>query len=379
MKLRIVALLFLALTSVQAVILFRTGVPSENTTKPGGLLDKSGWQYEGQWGGFLGTPIAPHFFISAKHIGNAGAGIFNFGDFPGVNYTVVEQFDDPFTDFTIWRVSETFPSFAPLYATPDEIGRPLVVIGRGTQRGVDALVNNMVHGWKWGGGDGVQRWGENIVTAIVPDGPLNQYVYATFDQNGLTNEAHLSAGDSGGAVFIQDNGTWKLAGINYAVDGPFFPDSSGAGAFNAALFDARDFYSADGTVIAGPVPLPTGFYATRVSSKLDWIFSVVDPAGDSVGNGVPNLARYARNLNSPAPVGLSATMPTKGDTSITLTYRKLVTSGLQYQIEKSSDLAVWTMTSSQDQVVTTVGNVQTIEATVPSDSSPMFLRLLITQ
>jgi hypothetical protein len=50
------------------------------------------WDYEGDWGGNLGTPIAPHFFLSAAHIGQAVATTFILQD---VNYTVVRGFYDP--------------------------------------------------------------------------------------------------------------------------------------------------------------------------------------------------------------------------------------------------------------------------------------------
>ena len=65
--------LFLALVyvpCVHAVILEGTGNPSYNTNAPTGSLTNSGWQYEGLWSSFyLGTPIAPNFFITAHHIG----------------------------------------------------------------------------------------------------------------------------------------------------------------------------------------------------------------------------------------------------------------------------------------------------------------------
>jgi hypothetical protein len=135
----------------------------------------------------------------------------------------------------IWQVAGTFPTFAPLVTGGSETGQPLVVIGRGTQRGGEVFRDGQLRGWFWGGGDGVQRWGQNVVTSVVNDGPLNQYVFAEFNQTGGANEAHLSVGDSGGAVFIRESGVWKLAGISYAVDGPFFNDGFGNGGFFGAF------------------------------------------------------------------------------------------------------------------------------------------------
>src|SRR5882757_11346916 len=61
--------LLLGASSAKAILFYQTGDPNYNTTAPGGSLTNSGWQYEGTWGGFLGTPIAPKYFITAAHVG----------------------------------------------------------------------------------------------------------------------------------------------------------------------------------------------------------------------------------------------------------------------------------------------------------------------
>src|SRR2546423_8346892 len=81
--------------TASAIILFSTGDPNANTTSPTGDLANSGWQYQGTWGSFLGTPIASNYFIAAKHVGNAGGGSFIYN---GQTYTVIQEFDHPDSD-----------------------------------------------------------------------------------------------------------------------------------------------------------------------------------------------------------------------------------------------------------------------------------------
>ena len=275
-QLRAVAAIIFAflstLATTNAIILYRTGDPAANTTEPTGNLAGSGWQYEGLFGAFLGTAIAPHFFITAQHFGVQSNTFF----YRGVNYTILQWFDDPNSDLRIYEVAEQFPDYAPLYSRGDELGQHLVVFGRGTQRGSDVFSNGMLRGWEWGGSDAVERWGENQVNDIVSFGSLGDMLYALFDANGFPEEAHLSSGDSGGAVFLSDNGVWKLAALNYSVDGPFYTSPGGDG-FLAALFDMRSLYGINGILITGPAPVPSGFYASRISSKLAWIQSVIGP------------------------------------------------------------------------------------------------------
>ena len=288
----------LALCSfARGVILYSNGDPSANATAPTGLFANSGWQYEGQFGSFLGTAISPHHFITVKHIGIAS----NIFVYQGANYTILQWSDDPTNDLRIFEVAETFPSFAPLYSRSDEKGRNVMVIGRGTQRGDPVYSNGIPRGWSWGPGDGVQRWGENQVRSTQ-----GNLLYMTFDQNGGSNEAHLSSGDSGGATFINDAGVWKLAGINYAVDNGVSTTPGGA-VFNAALFDTRWFYDAYGQLITGSDPVPNGFYAIRMSDRLQWIQSIISGATPTP---TPTPTPTATPNPTPTPTPTSTPVPT---------------------------------------------------------------------
>jgi hypothetical protein len=258
----------------QAVIFFSTGDPGYNTNAPGGALTNSGWQFQGAWSTFSGTVISSNAFITAKHVGGAVGNPFTF---QGVQYTTTASYDSPDSDLRIWRVAGEFPVSAPLYTKRIENGKNLVVIGRGTQRGAEVRINGRLKGWEWGPGDSVQRWGQNKVSGIFQGGAeIGEVLRACFNAGGR-NEAMLSAGDSGGAVFIKDGKIWKLAGINYAVEGPYNTTNSGDG-FNAAIFDLRGLYVTDGgsswQLFSGR-PITGNFYATRISSHLRWINSVL--------------------------------------------------------------------------------------------------------
>jgi hypothetical protein len=259
--------------SAVAVILYGTGDPSMNTTAPTGTLAASGWQYEGQFGAFLGTVIASNYFVTAKHIGGSAGQTFVFN---GVNYTTTAAFPDPSSDLQIWQVSGTFPSHAQIYSsTPgSEVNANLVVFGRGTQRGSPVFVGSDSHlgGWLWGSSDGVERWGTNVVGSIVTDPIYGNLLRVPFNAGVSGNECHLSVGDSGGAVFVFDtnSNTWELAGINLAVDGPFSTTSNGTNPFDAAMFDTTGLF-VDGVA----APNPSAFYATEIAAHRGFIESVI--------------------------------------------------------------------------------------------------------
>ena len=299
--------LWLSATSANAILFYSTGDPNYNTNAPGGSLTNSGWQFEGFWGGFLGTPIKPKYFLTASHIGGSVGDPFIFR---GVPYTTTAVYDDPSSDLRIWRVCGTFPDYAQIYTNTDEQGKSFVVIGRGTQRGPLVTTTNFLgtvqttNGWSWDWSlyDGVERWGTNVVAAIVNgdgvlgSGSIGDVLQATFDAGGGANECHLSVGDSAGGVFIQDGSVWKLAGINYAVDGPYNTTTNGSG-FSAAIFDEGGLYKMDTagwmlqTDIPPNQPQPGSFYSTRVSAHVAWVKSVID--GPVPGDDTPTLQSSA--------------------------------------------------------------------------------------
>src|SRR5687767_12400622 len=55
------------LCPTEGVVFFSTGDPEFNTTPPTGALTNSGWDMQGYWSLFLGTPVSSNYFISAKH------------------------------------------------------------------------------------------------------------------------------------------------------------------------------------------------------------------------------------------------------------------------------------------------------------------------
>jgi hypothetical protein len=298
---------WLALVHAHAVVFYATEDVTHNTTAPTGELAGSGWQFQGSWIGFLGTPIAPNYFITASHIGG------NVGDkfvFRGVTYTTTAMFDDPHSDLRLWRVCGTFPEFAPLYSKLNERAQPVIVFGRGTRRGdpveVGGLLGPALKGWKWGVPDFTQRWGLNVVADVVDGdglgraakgGTIGEILKLTFDPEGGPEECHLSGGDSGGGLFIKDGAVWKLAGINYGVDGPYNTTSSGAG-FSAVIFDEGGLYEdeAGQWVLTPdlPTPQPGAFYATRIASNLAWIESVLNaPPPPDAAPGLQSAARVA--------------------------------------------------------------------------------------
>jgi hypothetical protein len=259
-----------------AVILYRT--PTRNTSAPTATKTNSGWQWFGKFGGFSGTPIGKYYFITASHIGG-GVGTPLYLN--GKTYRTTAVYDDPATDLRIFKVSTPFNSWAPLYTGSSETSKWAVVYGRGTQRGSTVTKNGVTKGWRWGADDRVRSWGTNYVSGTVDGGSgRGQLLRFTFSSDRkLAAEGALSTGDSGGAVFLYDNNKWKLAGINYLVDGPFSYTGANGSGFNASVFDKGGLYvGGDGHWAYNTDTRynnPGNWYATRVSSRQAWIRSVV--------------------------------------------------------------------------------------------------------
>ena len=306
----IILLSILPALPTHAVVFSDIADPLHNTTTPG---DNSGWQYEGDVGGFLGVPIAPHFYITAKHIGGSVGQVFNFH---GDSYVTIAFHDSPptmdslTTDLRIWEVdhAKPFSTYAPLSSGVADIGTTVTVLGGGAQRGEAVSLGTELKGWQWGNTGYRQRWGRNVVSRTVDGGDdYGELLVCDFDKPGVAEECHLSVGDSGGGLFVLENGLWRLAGINFAVDGPFRTNSTGA-SFQAALFDSGGLEYADGpnwvSVPEQVENLPSSFYCSRISTSLPWILAVT---GQGSSLAPESYSAWQRLYFTPGEIGTPAT------------------------------------------------------------------------
>ncbi|MGA2603013.1 MAG: hypothetical protein ABSG14_02170 [Verrucomicrobiia bacterium] len=353
---------------VEAVILEGTGDPSYNTNAPTGSLTNSGWQYEGQWntedGLFLGTPIAPTFFLAAQHVGGTANLANDQFTFQGFTYTLVTNFDDPTTDLRVWQVAETFPYYAPLYTGGSESGQTCVVMGRGYERGPVIISGNTTNGWQWEGGTtGVERWGQNIVLGVTnaPPGdgeqhPGEQRLYAAFQASVNSNECVLTAYDSSGGMFIENGTTWQLAGINYELDAFLVStNADGSNSFDAALMDYHDLYywsGADWVYFTGHYAQQ--FYCTRVSARISWINSVINY---KLGNDL----------------GIAGIQVVGSDAQISL----ITGTNRSYRVDYTTDLvnAVWTTLTNN--IPGTNGTVTVVDPGATTNQPARFYRAMV--
>lgn len=383
---------------LDAVIFLETPDPTHNTSTPG---DNSGWQYEGKFVGFLGVPIAPHFFITAKHFGGSVGNVF---DFHGDSYVTIAIHDSPTTDLRIWEVDhgKPFPTYAPLSSGISDLGATVAVFGCGAQRGNPVSVVSEPKGWEWGSTNYLKRWGKNVVTGTMDGGSsYGELLHCDFDSPGIADECHLSVGDSGGGMFVLENGLWRLAGIHLSVDGPFRFDPLGV-AFNAALYDRGGLEELTGdpaswvSVTEAAGNLPSRFYSSRISASLSWILDATQqggtfapesfsawqklyfspaqialpgesgPLADFDGDGIGNLLEFALNLdpifNERATmlpgIGLRGLPHVRvesvsGEDRVTIEFVRrtgLSGSGITCSARFSSDLGDWSATGTESVV-----------------------------
>jgi hypothetical protein len=289
----------LMMPDARGILFDGSGDPGANVSAPTGVYEDSGWQFLGYYGGFLGTAIGPQHFITAQHFGLQG-GVFSqdalFTGGATVNHTIdatanggLGYWDIPGSDLRVFQIQGVFASYAEIYSGIGN-GEEAVLTGRGGVRG-DAVLNGLGQtvGWEHSAGDGIARWGTNLISGTIGTGASTQWV-AKFDGAGGTAfEAGLSDGDSGGGLFIKQGGVWKLAGVNLSIDGLY--DTNGVvgdgSEFSASMTDYGGFYQgSDGTtwtlIPDGPGDQASGMYFSSVTANASLIQSIVavpEPSG----------------------------------------------------------------------------------------------------
>ena len=290
----------------------------QNLTAPTGYFASSGWQFEGNWGVGVGTPIAPNLFITANHLGGSVGTSFIYN---GQSYTTTASYNDPGTDVTIWKVQQQFSTYAPIYQgdpspTAQGNGQMISVFGRGLTRGGEITgPTGAVQGYNFGNYTGALSFGVNQIAFTTPITGFNGNFLGAYFANTTTTgyfgsftdptngrvytSTSLSAGDSGGGSFVRvadghGNVSWQLVGINYGVDGPFSDTTDSQGQynnfFNASLFDKRGYYdqtTGSFTPANSGAADPGLWVASELYDKLDFINATI------AANAVPEPSSVA--------------------------------------------------------------------------------------
>jgi hypothetical protein len=275
--------------AARAVITFG-GTGNNYTPAPGDPKVSSVNNYEGFINGsFTGTMVSSNCVISAAHTFGNVVQQFTFNDANtlGVAQTFNTQIAASLDDLELASLvpgqtdtlgqPAVFPASqqAPIYTGNSEVGASIVDVGRGVSR-----AGATTGGWLTDGNQGPFSWGTNTISAIRSDTSLatsgqlgGDYLQYAFNNNPTDpNECINTTFDSGGGLFINNNGTYQLAGINTLVDSAYNSPSSSDLA-NAVLYDTFGYYQQDagGLFMQATTHTPESSYATRVSSKTNFI------------------------------------------------------------------------------------------------------------
>lgn len=282
--LALTALLPVPLTRVEAVIIIGSSAGNTSAPADAGLADR--WTQVGNFNSYLGTPIAPQFFVTAKHLGDLTGQSIVFPD--SSSYMTTAVFNDPSSDLAIYQISGMFPNdkIVPMYAGSFTTNQAMTIFGRGRSRTDTAVIGEKFpngtesKGWTWGAFTGNRSWGANTFDGLsngLP-GAGTQLVW-DFDFGGGANEGILATNDSGGPVFMQEGGVWKLAGINYAVGPISVRETAGGPTLEAAIYDYGGLYlDVSGTwtlqsAFGGDKPATS--YSSSIPANTTWINSVI--------------------------------------------------------------------------------------------------------
>lgn len=240
------------------------------TNAPSGSWDLD-WNYIYRYKRSTATPVGGAWLLTAAHV--ADDAFDSTVVVNGTNYVQKEIIyhsaaddpdNNPKADLALVRFDKNFPGTYSLYTGefPSQFNRRLNAILVGYGRTGTVSLTSFTDSST---GGGVKRWGTQKIdgetSASYDVGGVvgvttNNGIQMLFTLTDTAYEAGVATYDSGGGTFVEEDGVWKLAGVN--------------------------------TVRYGVSPNYTGTFAVRISAYETWITNIITATGDFDGDGLPN-------------------------------------------------------------------------------------------
>jgi hypothetical protein len=210
----------LALAAAPAgAVLIASGDGTGNTSAP---PDDPGFANAGVLSGLSSVYLGDGWVLTANHVSVNPVTLGGVDHAPVPGTTIrLEHTAGVYTDLKLFRLV-TDPGLPALSiaASPPSVNEPVVMIGHGRNRGTATSWNGH-DGWSWGSGR-TMRWGTNRVTLtglnlVISGSTVRSFSLEFNDDGGVTDEAVGVAGDSGGAVFVDNGPGYDLAGLIFAI------------------------------------------------------------------------------------------------------------------------------------------------------------------
>ena len=217
--------------------------------------------------------------------------------------------------------------------------------GKGSAEDGNGFIAGNNHLWTWSG-NYAKRWGTNTIDSSYPINSSASYNYTynslvtDLDTNAGIDDAALAAHDSGAALFIENDGVWRLAGIASLVQ------REGASYFSSSGGDRNYFVriSILASSIEAAIPDSSLYSGWQTNYNLSGVNT--EPTADSDGDGIPQLLEFAfggdPNKNDCTILPTQQFVTDRKDSYLELqVIRPIGIQGIAYTPQTTSDLNNW--------------------------------------